>query len=209
MSALTTEQGAGEGFAYEKFLEPLYDADLKRLPVVDPERTYYRLREVWKLGTLYADELSVDAICQAMGKLSRESKDDVLRFARGSRKSLKPGTALEAEITIKRAMLDEIAQENKGYGVDGEFQDVEPAPLDPDQPWQLRAECQDINPDVFFSPDNARGPRKRAAERLAQQICWRCSVIDECRGAGIGRPEQYGVWGGTTEGQRDAIRAKS
>ena len=79
-----------------------------------------------------------------------------------------------------------------------------PAPLLDLWDWQSQAECRDVNPDLFFSPESERGVRKRARETVAKSLCRTCPVQTECRQHALKVGEPYGVWGGTTESERDA-----
>ncbi|MDT2009769.1 WhiB family transcriptional regulator [Rhodococcus opacus] len=47
-----------------------------------------------------------------------------------------------------------------------------------------------------------QGPRIRR-EREAKRICHRCPVIDRCRTYPLDSRERYGVWGGTSERERN------
>jgi WhiB family redox-sensing transcriptional regulator len=63
--------------------------------------------------------------------------------------------------------------------------------------------CRDVNPELFFSPESERGVRKRAREMVAKSLCGTCPVQPECRQHALSVGEPYGVWGGTTESERD------
>jgi len=66
--------------------------------------------------------------------------------------------------------------------------------------WQLRAACADTkDPDAWF-PHRSCG-RRELADLL--DVCEACPVRRSCLAAGLlGR--EYGIWGGTTEAERDA-----
>ena len=78
-----------------------------------------------------------------------------------------------------------------------------PAPLMQIWDWQSEAACRDVNPDLFFSPESERGRRKRARELVAKALCGTCPVQEACRRHAVQVGEPYGVWGGTTESERD------
>ncbi|HEU4946620.1 MAG TPA: WhiB family transcriptional regulator [Kribbella sp.] len=80
-----------------------------------------------------------------------------------------------------------------------------PAPLMDLWDWQSQAACRDVNPELFFSPESERGVRKRAREMVAKSLCGTCPVQPECRQHAISVGEPYGVWGGTTESERDNV----
>jgi WhiB family transcriptional regulator, redox-sensing transcriptional regulator len=80
-----------------------------------------------------------------------------------------------------------------------------PAPLMDLWDWQSQAACRDVNPELFFSPESERGVRKRAREMVAKSLCGTCPVQLECRQHALSVGEPYGVWGGTTESERDNV----
>lgn len=62
-----------------------------------------------------------------------------------------------------------------------------------------QAYCRDLDPDLFF-PDSAAG-RAEAAD-----ICRsHCLVMEGCLRYALATGEEFGVWGGCTEGQRVKI----
>jgi WhiB family redox-sensing transcriptional regulator len=71
--------------------------------------------------------------------------------------------------------------------------------------WQERAACRDVNPDLFFAPEEERGMRRRARELVALSLCGTCPVQAECRRQAEAFGDTYGVWGGTTEHQRELL----
>ncbi|GAA3817068.1 WhiB family transcriptional regulator [Streptomyces chiangmaiensis] len=71
--------------------------------------------------------------------------------------------------------------------------------------WQQRALCRGMDSSVFFSPHGERGAEKRAREKKARAVCRRCPVIQACAWTAMRGPEQYGVWGGMSEGQRTRL----
>ncbi|GAA0959322.1 WhiB family transcriptional regulator [Kribbella koreensis] len=80
-----------------------------------------------------------------------------------------------------------------------------PRPLMDLWDWQSQSACRDVNPELFFSPESERGVRKRAREMVAKSLCGTCPVQPECRQHAISVGEPYGVWGGTTESERDNV----
>lgn len=64
--------------------------------------------------------------------------------------------------------------------------------------WMLRGYCSttQANPEVFQEPGN---------EETAKAFCSQCPVIATCREWAL-RNEEVGVWGGTSEADRRAIR---
>jgi WhiB family redox-sensing transcriptional regulator len=81
-----------------------------------------------------------------------------------------------------------------------------PAPRWDNWSWQDDAACRDVDPDLFFSVDSERGLRRRAREVLAKSLCATCPVSRQCREHALATGEVYGVWGGTTEQERETAR---
>lgn len=78
-----------------------------------------------------------------------------------------------------------------------------PTPLLENWAWQDRAACRDVDPELFFAAEAERGLRKHAREGLAKSLCGTCPVRRECRNHAYLVGESYGVWGGTTEEERE------
>ena len=75
--------------------------------------------------------------------------------------------------------------------------------------WQFAGACRRENPDVFFHPDRERGPSRRNRDNAAKAVCRRCPVLAACRAHALQVHEPYGVWGGLTEHQREALYVAS
>ena len=71
--------------------------------------------------------------------------------------------------------------------------------------WQLRGACRSRDTELFFHPDNERGPRREAREAAAKAVCASCPVLMQCREHALATREPYGVWGGLSEPEREAI----
>lgn len=80
-----------------------------------------------------------------------------------------------------------------------------PGPVSDAWEWQLQGQCRGLDSDLFFHPDGDRGPTRAARERAAQDICATCPVIAPCGRQALAAREPYGVWGGLTESDREAI----
>ncbi|MET7699655.1 WhiB family transcriptional regulator [Streptomyces sp. NPDC005485] len=70
--------------------------------------------------------------------------------------------------------------------------------------WLRRAACAEMDPELFF-PVGTTGPALRD-EREAKQICARCPVVGECLDWALTSGQAFGVWGGTCEEERSAMR---
>lgn len=75
------------------------------------------------------------------------------------------------------------------------------------QDWRRGAACRGADPELFY-PASEMGPGRRQVER-AKQVCRRCPVRDQCLAHALNRGELYGVWGGTTAGERRALMRES
>ena len=71
--------------------------------------------------------------------------------------------------------------------------------------WQLQGACRGENPELFFHPDGERGPSRRNRESAAKAVCARCPVVTECARHSLTVREPYGVWGGLSEDDREAV----
>ena len=71
--------------------------------------------------------------------------------------------------------------------------------------WMSRGACQREDPELFF-PIAANGP---APEKIkeAKRVCRCCAVSAACLSFGLNTP-QDGIWGGTTRGERSAMRKR-
>ena len=73
--------------------------------------------------------------------------------------------------------------------------------------WQLVSACREADPDLFFHPEGERGPSRSSREAAAKQVCAACPVLRQCRAHALAVREPYGVWGGLSEDDREAIYA--
>jgi WhiB family redox-sensing transcriptional regulator len=64
--------------------------------------------------------------------------------------------------------------------------------------WQEHANCRGIDPALFF-------PERGDSTSEAKAVCRRCVVREDCLAQGLAQ-ERYGIWGGTSERERRAIR---
>ncbi|HSP60867.1 MAG TPA: WhiB family transcriptional regulator [Ornithinimicrobium sp.] len=71
--------------------------------------------------------------------------------------------------------------------------------------WQYQGLCRTASPEIFFHPEGERGPSRRRREARAKAICEQCPVLRECREHALSVQEPYGVWGGMSEEEREAV----
>lgn len=74
--------------------------------------------------------------------------------------------------------------------------------------WQLQSACRGEDPNLFFHPEGERGPARLERELRAKAICASCPVAAQCAEHALAVREPYGVWGGLTEDDREAIYAR-
>lgn len=71
--------------------------------------------------------------------------------------------------------------------------------------WRHLAACREApDPDIFFPIGNT-GPALEQIEE-AKQICFACSVRNECLDWAIETRQDSGVWGGLSEDERKDMR---
>lgn len=80
-----------------------------------------------------------------------------------------------------------------------------PVPRQGDWDWQMRAACRGVDTSNFYHPENERGPTRVKREQQAKQICQRCPVIENCLRWALAAREPYGVWGGLSVEEREAL----
>ena len=80
-----------------------------------------------------------------------------------------------------------------------------PMPIQRSYEWQLRGACREADPETFFPPEDERGPRRRAREAAAKELCGRCPVVTECLSHALEVQEPYGGWGGLNATERGHV----
>jgi WhiB family transcriptional regulator, redox-sensing transcriptional regulator len=70
-----------------------------------------------------------------------------------------------------------------------------------DLSWQDHANCLGLDSDLFF-PDRGESTAE------AKAICAACAVRDECLEYALASGQKFGIWGGTSERERRAIRRR-
>ncbi|MEU5598505.1 WhiB family transcriptional regulator [Streptomyces sp. NPDC020298] len=73
--------------------------------------------------------------------------------------------------------------------------------------WRDHAACRHEDPDLFF-PVGTTGPAVWQ-ERQAKAVCERCPVRDQCLDWAMDTGQTLGIWGGTTESERRALRRRA
>ena len=71
--------------------------------------------------------------------------------------------------------------------------------------------CSTVDPELFFPQEVEVAPNKVVSRYLnfseAKQICASCPLVLQCLEYAL-RNVEIGIWGGTTESQRESLRKK-
>lgn len=73
------------------------------------------------------------------------------------------------------------------------------APILAERPWAVFASCKSEEATSFF-------PQTKEEESSALAICGICPVQQDCLDHALETSERFGVWGGTTERERQKLR---
>ncbi|MFI5475323.1 WhiB family transcriptional regulator [Streptomyces cacaoi] len=73
--------------------------------------------------------------------------------------------------------------------------------------WREHAECRNEDPDLFF-PIGTSGPALLQTEQ-AKAVCRRCPVREQCLEWAMETDQALGVWGGTSENERRALKRRT
>ncbi|MFD3497450.1 WhiB family transcriptional regulator [Streptomyces sp. NPDC058678] len=73
--------------------------------------------------------------------------------------------------------------------------------------WRDHAACRQEDPDLFF-PIGSTGPALVQQEQ-AKAVCRRCPVQEPCLQWALDTGQTLGVWGGTSENERRALRRRA
>lgn len=78
--------------------------------------------------------------------------------------------------------------------------------MEPENDWRPHAACRGIDPELFFSSDEAVNKQERQErEAAAKAVCNRCDVRAECLNYALEAGERYGIWGGLNAQERRAL----
>jgi WhiB family redox-sensing transcriptional regulator len=75
---------------------------------------------------------------------------------------------------------------------------------DPDAEWMAWGLCIEIDPELWFPPEDWRGHSSAANTRRPKAVCAQCPVRGECLEWALAHGEE-GIWGGTTREERDQL----
>ena len=80
-----------------------------------------------------------------------------------------------------------------------------PVPREGDWDWQAHAACRGCDTAMFYHPENERGPSRVKREMQAKAVCASCTVVESCLRWALSAREPYGVWGGLSPEEREAL----
>lgn len=70
-----------------------------------------------------------------------------------------------------------------------------------DVSWKTQGRCAEVDPDLFF-------PEKGESSNGAKLVCRGCEVQEQCLAYAMKHGIRWGVWGGTSERQRQRMRSQ-
>ncbi|MCB5909258.1 WhiB family transcriptional regulator [Streptomyces pinistramenti] len=73
--------------------------------------------------------------------------------------------------------------------------------------WRQEAACREEDPELFF-PIGSAGPALLQIEE-AKAVCRHCPVRDRCLQWALDSRQEHGVWGGTSEEERRAMKRRA
>ena len=73
-----------------------------------------------------------------------------------------------------------------------------PALSEPEQDWQDSAACASVDPELFY-------PEAGGSVAYAKRVCRSCPVTAECLEYALEIGDTWGVWGGKSVSQREAL----
>lgn len=73
--------------------------------------------------------------------------------------------------------------------------------------WREKANCKKIGPAIFFA-DNENSNESKKNDKLAKSICSKCNVRPECLNYSLNQQISFGIWGGFSSRERNAIIKK-
>jgi WhiB family transcriptional regulator, redox-sensing transcriptional regulator len=73
--------------------------------------------------------------------------------------------------------------------------------------WRRNAACNGTHTDLFFPVGEVGEEPVRQAEE-AKVVCFACPVRQECLEYALATDQPFGIWGGTTEAERRAIKRR-
>jgi WhiB family transcriptional regulator, redox-sensing transcriptional regulator len=72
--------------------------------------------------------------------------------------------------------------------------------------WRQSALCREQDPELFF-PIGTTGPAAVQVDE-AKAVCMRCRVVEPCLTWALETGQDSGVWGGTSEDERRALKRR-
>ena len=71
--------------------------------------------------------------------------------------------------------------------------------------WFSEAACRGLEVELFLGVDDETPSQRRTRQNEAVRVCAQCPVRGRCLELALTSNERYGVWGGTTEAERQRL----
>ncbi|MFH8443234.1 WhiB family transcriptional regulator [Streptomyces sp. NPDC018026] len=75
--------------------------------------------------------------------------------------------------------------------------------------WRERGLCLGEDPDLFFPVARVNSGQWAVQTDEAKDVCRQCPVAERCLAWALAAGPVEGIWGGTTEGERRAMRRRT
>ncbi|MFF0222081.1 WhiB family transcriptional regulator [Streptomyces sp. NPDC004629] len=75
--------------------------------------------------------------------------------------------------------------------------------------WRVRGLCLREDPDLFFPIGSVNSGPVAVQTDEAKAVCRHCPVTEQCLAWALDAGPVEGIWGGTTEGERRALRRRA
>ncbi|MFJ8792459.1 WhiB family transcriptional regulator [Streptomyces sp. NPDC102462] len=75
--------------------------------------------------------------------------------------------------------------------------------------WRVRGLCLREDPDLFFPIGSVNSGPAALQTDEAKAVCRHCPVMEQCLAWALDAGPVEGIWGGTTEGERRALRRRT
>jgi WhiB family redox-sensing transcriptional regulator len=89
-----------------------------------------------------------------------------------------------------------------------QFKGTSVSTAEPVTNWRRRSSCLQVDPKLFFGPDDETVAVRQVREAVASTVCRACPVLAQCLVWSLDTAIPYGVWGGLGEDERAEILAR-
>ncbi|HET6925155.1 MAG TPA: WhiB family transcriptional regulator [Candidatus Saccharimonadales bacterium] len=92
---------------------------------------------------------------------------------------------------------------------DEKLPDLAAVPWQDKRRWAWAAACRKVDPDMFYGSHSIYAKRPTEIERQAKKVCADCPVQAQCLTWALNARERWGVWGGMTVAEREALTKRA